>query len=107
LQIAQAMWFWHIYMEVETKAQEKKHFNSKFMLCLFNTCSTTFRIGNKTTLHTNFRAHKIAYDDIGGDIAVGRRVKKETFSFEANGYVGLQLRKKYMVAKSLGLTGYL
>jgi hypothetical protein len=28
-------------------------------------------------------------------------------SVEANGYLGLQLRKKYMVAKSLGLTGYL
>jgi hypothetical protein len=31
----------------------------------------------------------------------------ETLSVEADGYFGLQLRKKYMVAKSLGLTGYL
>jgi hypothetical protein len=40
---------------------------------------------------------------------VGELIAKvpETLSVEANGYVGLQLRKKYMVAKSLGLTGYL
>jgi hypothetical protein len=31
----------------------------------------------------------------------------EILSVEANRYLGLQLRKKYMVAKSLGLTGYL
>jgi hypothetical protein len=31
----------------------------------------------------------------------------DIISVEANGYLGLQLRKKYMVAKSLGLTGYL
>jgi hypothetical protein len=39
---------------------------------------------------------------------VGELIAKvpETLSVEANGYVGLQLRKKYMVAKSLGLTGY-
>jgi hypothetical protein len=40
---------------------------------------------------------------------VGELIAKvpQTLSVETNGYVGLQLRKKYMVAKSLGLTGYL
>jgi hypothetical protein len=42
-------------------------------------------------------------------LVVGELIAKvpQTLSVETNGYVGLQLRKKYMVAKSLGLTGYL
>jgi hypothetical protein len=44
---------------------------------------------------------------IEGDVAVGCRVEKDINSVDANGYLGLQLRKKYMVAKSLGFTGYL
>jgi hypothetical protein len=58
-------------------------------------------------LKTRFQAFEI--NKKIRDRLVGELIAKvpETFSVEANGYVGLQLRKKYKVAKSLGLTGYL